>query len=361
MKRASFHLLVPLALLGCTAQPPVRSIAGVATATVARVLPEGGLPTIAIDFTSADAWLACRRSAAATETTCEQASEGTPGGVLARAAADTFGPGRPPSSWPQAEPVQALVDAMRSWPDVASSVASYLPAPVNGTIRIFVVANGDPRGDAYVRTALVEGVRSRLDDDGEPVVILNALSIASEYPGTPREQATDALGVVRHESFHVMFRWYRRANPVWKSLPATLTPEQELLMIALDEGIAHYIDRQGTLKTEGFPAERSQTAVTRFEDADRRLTHLAPGSPEARELLRTANQGRYWDKFGSIAGMLFAYGIDKVFGADALKESVRCGPGRFLTRYSEAVGRVDGLRAISSELVGRARVMDLCR
>ncbi len=359
MKRLLLPVLVPL--LACTAPPPVHPIAGSAHATVAPALAEGGLPTSVVDFNSADAWLACRRSAAATEATCEQASEGTPGGALARAAADSFGPGRPPSPWLQPEPVAALIEAMRSWPDVASSVASYLPAPVTGTIRIFVVANGDSRGDAYVRTALVEGARSRLADDGEPVVILNALSIASEYPGTPREQATDVLGVVRHESFHVLFRWYRRADPAWKSLPARLTPEQELLMIALDEGIAHYIDRQSTLRAEGFPAERGLTAVTRFEEGARRLTQLAPDSPEARELLRAANQGRYWEKFGSIAGMLFAYGIDKAFGLDALRESVRCGPGRFLALYAEAVGRVEGLRPISSELVERAGVMDLCR
>ena len=59
--------------------------------------------------------------------------------------------------------------------------------------------------------------------------------------------------------------------------------------------------------------------------------------------------------------MLFAFGIDEVFGADALKESVRCGPGRFLARYSEAVGRAEGLPSIPSELVERARGMDLCR
>lgn len=359
--RRSRLCLGALVLLSCA--PAARGGAPIATPHVftAPVPAATSSTSIAIDFTSSEAWLACRRSTGATVTTCEQASEATAGGALARAAADTFGPGRPSPPWPEADSVEGLVTAMRSWPDVTASVASYLPAPVEGTIHVFVVANGDPRGDAYVRDAIVDGPRSRLADDGEPVILLNALSIASEYPGTPTEQAADALGVVRHESFHVLFRWYRRTDPRWRTLPTALAPVQELFMIALDEGIAHYLDRQRALTAEGFPADRAESAVTRFEDASRRLERLPSESPEARDLLRTANQGPYWEKFGSIAGMAFAFGIDKAFGPDALRESVRCGPGRFLALYAEAVGRTQGLRSISPQLLERARAMDLCR
>jgi hypothetical protein len=116
-------------------------------------------------------------------------------------------------------------------------------------------------------------------------------------------------------------------------------PLVALQILVLNEGIAHFIAREDQLQREGFPRARADASLAALARAWERLTAAPDGSPEARAILRTASEGSYWDKYGSITGMLFAYGVARGFGSDGLQQAVRCGPGRLVALYDDAAAR----------------------
>lgn len=225
---------------------------------------------------------------------------------------------------------------------------------------MLVVANGHPWGDAYVREVDGAGDDVRMSDAGEPVIILNALLIASGYGETAAEQARSAFGVLAHELFHVLFRRYRERDLAWSRVARGASPRQELQVLVLDEGVAHFIDREQELLRDGFPPERAGAALVALGQAWERLGHVAAGSAEAGEILDAANRGRYWDKYGSISGMLLAYGVFRAAGEEGIKEAVRCGPGRLLSLYARAAGRIADLPRLPESLRG-STWLDLCQ
>jgi hypothetical protein len=315
---------------------------------------------VSLDFSGVDAWLACAGSGGAPGA-CAWASEVTWGGRLAKAAEGTFGDvGLAEPAVPTTGEVRELVGAMRRWPDPSAAVTPLLPAVVPGPISIHVVANGHPAGDAYVRKVRVaEGGAPELSDSGNPTVILNALLI-SGYKGTSPERAASALGVLRHEIFHVLFARFRDQDPGWQSLGSDLSPTRQLELILLNEGIAHWVDRRERLAREGFPPERARAALSRLAEAFAKLAALPEGSAEAQTILEAANQGQYWDKFGSIAGMLLAEGTFQSRREKGLREAARCGTGKLFAGYGEAAARNKTLPPLPPGLLGGREPLDLC-
>jgi len=316
-----------------------------------------------LDFTGVDAWLACLHRTPGDVPACGHAAQQTTGGTIARMAEATFGK-EPPPAIPSvsADRVAQLVDEMRAWhPDsIIAEVQGYLPQPVDARIGAHVVANGHPWGDAYVR-AVKQGVTGpALSPDGEPVILFNAVVIAATYPGTPEEQAADALEVLKHEAFHALFHKYRESAPSWRKLPQHLDPAEQLLLTVLDEGIAHFVGDRSRLLKEGFPSERGKNAVGGLDAAMQRLRALPASSSESEALLQSANQGRYWDKFGSISGMLFAYGVFRTDGIDGLRDAVRCGPEYLLARYAQAAAIHADLPPLPRQVLDEAKRLDLC-
>ena len=318
-----------------------------------------------LDTEGADAWLSCLGRGWQAPA-CEQAAAGSGPGRLARQAEASFGPERPPMPpLPSADRVSELLEALRSW-DMAEAtghVLEFLPEIVGGPTTILAVANGHPWGDAYVRRVrkAPEGGELEVADDGEPTVFLNTLLIAGRYTGTPAQQAAKALGVVRHELFHVLFDRYRRASPRWAAARRSDLPEAELAVIVLNEGVAHLVDRVAEFAARGFPLEKGARALQRLGTEAPRLARLGPTSEEARALLRESAQGRYWDKYGAISGMLMAYGIYRTVGSKGIREAVRCGPGRMLGLYDHARTLLPGLPALPEGLRNRWQRFDLCR
>jgi hypothetical protein len=248
---------------------------------------------------------------------------------------------------------------MRGWPDVLARVQRFFPARVRvNLLRVFVVANGHPWGDAYVRGVSEEGDVLRLWESGEPVTVLNAVLIASGYRGDAAAQADKALGVLSHEVFHAFFRRYRAQTPAWAQVTGDLAPRVALQVLVLNEGVAHFVDRGTELLRDGFPSERADAALGRLAGAWERLAHAE--GPEAEEILRAADQGPYWDKYGSIGGMLITYGVYRAFGLEGVRDALRCGPGRLLSRYQDAAARVSGLPELPENL-NASRWIDLCR
>ena len=220
---------------------------------------------------------------------------------------------------------------MRRWPDVAESLQRFFPQPVQATAHAYVVGNGHGWGDAYVR-------------DG--VMLLNAVLIAAQYQGAASEQAAGALGVLRHETFHVLFDAYRKTAPQWRVWPTDAL--SKLKMIVLDEGLGHYADREHELDANGFPPERAGASIARL--ADVASTIAQADEQQAAALLQEAHQGKYWNKFGAIGGMFFVHAVAKHNGVSALHDAVRCGPGELIAAYVRATEEDEQLPALPTSL-----------
>lgn len=167
------------------------------------------------------------------------------------------------------------------------------------------------------------------------MIVLNALAIAAGYPGPAERQAVSALGVVRHETFHALFARYRRTAPTWRRSSSS-SPVQELMLLVLNEGVAHFADRRRWLLEHGLPKERGTRALERLARALERQAQVEPGSAEARQIVGAAGEGPYWDKFGAISGMLLTLGVYRAMGVPGIRESLRCGPGRLVQLYRGA-------------------------
>jgi hypothetical protein len=356
--RTKLGTTIFLAIAACSFTATTQPSRRIETPRVSAVDPDA---RVVIDFAGADAWLECARTTADLQV-CETASAATPGGRVAVLSNATFGSGTPPVPVPpRKESVEALVAQMKNWPDARARAARFLPTRVGGgPLRVFVVANGHPWGDAYVRGVQGDGDSARLSDAGEPVIILNALLIASGYRGTASAQAQSAFGVLSHELFHALFRRYRSHDPAWSRVARETSPRHELQVLVLNEGVAHFVHREQELLRDGFPPDRAGASLVALGNAWQRLEHVAVESAEAEEILRSANQGRYWDKFGSISGKLLAYGVFRSAGAAGIKEAVRCGPGRLLSLYAQATTRIVELPTLPETLSSSAW-FDLCQ
>jgi hypothetical protein len=314
---------------------------------LSRLRPETyreGDQQLLLDTAAVDAWLSCRGEAAPSSA-CSERSGRTTGGRIAELSRGSFVSAGDRQHDPPLDRVAGLVLAMKTWrlSRTVRGVAALLPRPTPGRYRIFVVANGHPIGDAYVRRVVFRGEIPTLARAGEPVIVLNALAIAAGYRGTPADQARSALGVVQHELFHAL---YARSGLV---RPAK-TVAARLLQLVLNEGVAHFADRRRRLQIEGFPADRANTALTSLAAALVRAEKLKVGSIEARQLLGRAGEGRYWGKHGAISGMLLAHGVHRALGAPAIREALRCGPGRLVALYQRARRLEKELPALPQEI-----------
>lgn len=278
-----------------------------------------------IDFQAAEAWLSAPAGMR------DAVSSRTLGGRVAASALPTFGP-IPGYTSVTTEGVSQLLSEMKSWGSSPADLTGLFPNLESAPIRVFVVATGHPNGDAYVRQVNFSPEGPELSEAGEPVVILNANIIAQTYPGKAEDQARDALGVLRHEIFHVLYARYKM-TPEGSSRKASLTPEGDLWELVLDEGIGHFLDMGTQFQKEGFPRERAETAVRRLIQAQR-LLQDSPNSGMTETLLREANQGKYWDKYGAISGMLFAYVVYQESGMEGLRAAIQEGPHRLMRDYN---------------------------
>jgi hypothetical protein len=289
--------------------------------------------TVALDTKGAEGWLACTE-AARPAADCNAASAVTEGGVLAELAIPTFGtlPKDHPAD-PTAADAKALLEEIKHWPldSLTSEISALFPRLRPHTARVFIVGSGaHDWADAYVRNYRFNAGKPALDDNGEPIILIN-LRLMAKYKGSTAERAAIVRDILRHELFHIHFAWARSANPHWMAhLP--LTPEQDLLLSIEDEGIAHFLASEDQWRAKGFPRNRADKALADLTAA----VQAVEAGKASEELLLAANQGPFWDKYGSISGALFAYGIDKAFGSAGLKDCLDRGPAAFILKYNEA-------------------------
>jgi hypothetical protein len=321
-------------------------------------------PLVKLDLAGIDAWLACMRRGGE-PMRCEAASAATVGGQIAVASMSSFGDTRPELDRPVAvKSVGALVDAVRAFApaQIVEEAAAVLPRKVGGgAIPVFIVGNGHPWGDGYVRNIRFTATgKPELADKGAPVVVANAILVATKYPGSADEQAQTMRNLFVHEVFHLLFARFQLEDARWRGLPQELSPIRQLMLVTLDEGMAHFLSERRHMKERGLPTERIQQAYRRLSEALEQLRSLPPNSALAQSILDAANVGQFWNKFGSISGLGLAYGVDAAFGTAGLQESLACGPGRLIRRYEEAAAKLPSLPPLSPTVREAARDLDLC-
>lgn len=279
---------------------------------------------------------------------CAARSEATPGGVLAALARPTFGPQPadiPPP--PEAASVRALAIAMQGWDmaALAHDAGGYFPPQAEHTARIYLVANGAPvHSDMYVRRYVWNNGKPQLDENaGEPVMLIDARQVAG-YGNEKASAADVAKNVVRHEMFHIYYAWYRAADPRWQK-HGRLNAQEELLLDIQDEGIAHLL-ASPQWRDGGFPVDRGARAM---DTLAKTITAFALNRVTD-EMLQNANQGPFWEKYGAISGALFAAGIEKVYGDDGLRRSLREGPVAFILAYEAATQQDPSLPPLRGEI-----------
>lgn len=227
---------------------------------------------------------------------------------------------------------------------------------------VYYVLTGWEWGDAYVCRVRRDNGRLTISADGEPAMVINLSLVARSYGATAEDQLNALSGVLSHEMFHLAFASYTKKLPGY-SPGRPGSPTAELLALLQNEGIAHYVHRKGELvrgyDTKPDLREKEGRSFTELNDAFATLAD--PGAPEAakKELLTRASVGKYWAKYGAIAGMFMAYHIERHKGRAALHDSVRKGPASFVKQYLDVQKAHHGLPALafdSRKLAGNERM-----
>ncbi len=230
------------------------------------------------------------------------------------------------------------IKAERIEDTIAKRALAYIPTDysINTRCNIYFVLTGWEWGDAYVLNIRQQNGQFTISEEGEPSIVINLSLISKLYGQTVEEQSKVLNGILSHEIFHFLFANYKKRSPVYNSSRDTSITGR-LLEVIQNEGIAHYIDKKPVLLQEyGIDpkfAESEKQSIETLNEAFHQLAGNNLSETEKRELLRKASTGKYWTKYGSIAGMFMAYHIEKEKGKAALKKSIQKGPVYFINQY----------------------------
>jgi hypothetical protein len=127
----------------------------------------------------------------------------------------------------------------------------------------------------------------------------------------------DAAPILKHEATHFLL------YPLL-ARESALSHFEQLELIILDEGIAHFIgftgDRNELFSTWIHHRERSEKELQR---AFEKLQSTDCEVEQKEIILQKSNTGPFWEKFGAIAGMFRAAKVFQENGVEGLSQAVR--------------------------------------
>lgn len=133
----------------------------------------------------------------------------------------------------------------------------------------------------------------------------------------PTSLETQGLSVIKHETSHVLFALAGGQHEE-KSYAGRL--EQ----IIVNEGIAHFIgypkDRSALFKTRG---DKWPIAEAKVNEAMKLFADPKATATQKDEMLKKAQTGSFWEKYGAIAGMFRAAKIYETSGPSGLVEVIK--------------------------------------
>ena len=249
-------------------------------------------------------------------------------------------------AWFQKGESSLLLDKIKEYnfsDEITDRIKPYIPTdyPLDVTSNVYFVLTGWEWGDAMVRHITNIDVTYRVTEQGEPIIIVNLSIITNLYGDDLDKLLNDNISnTISHELFHLVFAEYQNVSSYWKNDRDT-TEVGQLVEIIQNEGIAHYLSHnQKQNLIENYNSsdklkEHEKDAFKQLDVAVKQLLSPELSKQEKDNILMKSNAGRYWDKFGAIAGKFMVYHIEKEYGEQAIQESLSKGAYYFLELYKK--------------------------
>ncbi len=225
---------------------------------------------------------------------------------------------------------------------IIDRIKPYIPSdyPLDITCNVYFVLTGWEWGDAMVSRVKNVDNKYIIDENGEPIIIINLSIMTHLYSEDIEELLHHISHSISHELFHLIFAKYRDISPYWKTEKDN-TEIESLIEIIQNEGIAHYIShnqKQDLIANYDQSTEykqREKDAFQQLEIAIKQLLNPIISKDKKYDILMKSNAGKFWSKYGAIAGMFIVYHIEKALGEEAIKETVAKGAISFLKQYEQ--------------------------
>ncbi|MCD4777171.1 MAG: hypothetical protein K8S15_14130 [Candidatus Aegiribacteria sp.] len=249
-------------------------------------------------------------------------------------------------AWLQRDASSMLLNEIKEYDfqgEIVDRIKPYIPTdyPLNITCNVYFVLTGWEWGDAMVREITKIDDHYNVTEQGESVIIINLSILTNLYGDDVDELLNDNVSnTMSHELFHLVFAEYQHVSSYWKNNRDT-TKIGQLVEIIQNEGIAHYLSHnqmQYLIKyynTSNELKEHEKDAFGQLDAAVKILLNIETCEQEKDSILMKSNVGKYWDKYGCIAGKFMVYHIINEYGEEAIQQSLSEGARYFLELYDK--------------------------
>jgi hypothetical protein len=249
-------------------------------------------------------------------------------------------------AWFQRDKSSLLLDKIKEYnfsSEITDRIKPYIPTdyPLDVTSDVYFVLTGWEWGDAMACEITKIDNQYKVTEQGESIIIINLSIITKLYGDDIDKLLNDNISnTMSHELFHLVFAEYRKVSSFWKNNRNTTKIEQ-LVEIIQNEGIAHYLShnqKQNLIENYNKTNELKEHEKEAFKQLDiavKQLLNPELSKQEKDNILMKSNAGKYWDKFGAIAGKFMVYHIEKEYGEQAIQQSISKGAYYFLELYNK--------------------------
>ena len=249
-------------------------------------------------------------------------------------------------AWFQRDESSLLLDKIKEYnfsSEITDRIKPYIPTdyPLDVTSNVYFVLTGWEWGDAMACEITKIDNQYKVTEQGESIIIINLSIISKLYGDDIDKLLNDNISnTMSHELFHLVFAEYRKVSSYWKNNRNTTEIEQ-LVEIIQNEGIAHYLShnqKQNLIENYNKTNELKEHEKEAFKQLDiavKQLLNPELSKQEKDNILMKSNAGKYWDKFGGIAGKFMVYHIEKEYGEQAIQQSLSKGAYYFLELYNK--------------------------
>lgn len=196
-----------------------------------------------------------------------------------------------------------------------------------------------------------DGKYSLAYENGTPAMMYNLKSMFEFYGKNNTSRMETLKRVMSHELFHALFDEYTTKE--WEKKDRNFN--QEVLILMLNEGIAHYVAERKRMKDISTDTLLRSRISNNFSILNKQSDVLFDSKADKDIRKKTAMSGlsgNYWEKYICICGMFMAKNIEDEMGIEALRSCVTNGPKTFISLYQQTkAGKTNDFTLPSSLLM----------